>query len=384
MSAFDITTKLFPHVIDHDGNTVDPTSFANKYIALYFSAHWCGPCRNFTPRLADRYKKLVEEEGANLEIIFISADEDDEQAMEYFKTMPWKMLNFEKRELETELSRTFEVRGIPSLILLDTDGSLITNEGREVLMNTTPAKAKDYAAEKAEKERLRALEMAALKANFKAADFFGTKKVVDHDGNPISADHLKDKVVGIYFSAHWCPPCRGFTPKLAEKYQAFMADNKPFEIIFVSSDRDAHSAKEYFADMPWKLLDFEDRETKATLAELFEVSGIPTLVVVNADGSFHDEGREAIMKAETFEIFANYLEEKKIADAKLAAEIASYPDTIIVPEHEHPLTKMPSVYRGQYGCDACGVGGSGWVYHCDECGFDMHPACVMKSFKKDE
>ena len=23
-------------------------------------------------------------------------------------------------------------------------------------------------------------------------------------------------LVGIYFSAHWCPPCRGFTPKLVE------------------------------------------------------------------------------------------------------------------------------------------------------------------------
>ena len=33
-----------------------------------------------------------------------------------------------------------------------------------------------------------------------------------------TAEVLDGKVVGIYFSAHWCPPCRGFTPKLAEWY----------------------------------------------------------------------------------------------------------------------------------------------------------------------
>ena len=57
----------------------------------------------------------------------------------------------------------------------------------------------------------------------------------------VSADALSGKTVGIYFSAHWCPPCRGFTPKLAEAYQKLKANGKELEIVFVSSDRDQHS-----------------------------------------------------------------------------------------------------------------------------------------------
>ena len=39
------------------------------------------------------------------------------------------------------------------------------------------------------------------------------------DGSRVSVDALRGKVVALYFSAHWCPPCRGFTPKLKEFYE---------------------------------------------------------------------------------------------------------------------------------------------------------------------
>ena len=50
-----------------------------------------------------------------------------------------------------------------------------------------------------------------------AVDFFGDE-LKSKSGAVKTAEALADKVVAIYFSAHWCPPCRGFTPKLAEIY----------------------------------------------------------------------------------------------------------------------------------------------------------------------
>lgn len=92
------------------------------------------------------------------------------------------------------------------------------------------------------------------------------KELCGQDGVSIPTESLcgSNKVLGLYFSAHWCPPCRGFTPKLAEFYKA--VKNTPnaanFDIIFISSDRDEASFTDYFKDMPWKALPFADRDRK--------------------------------------------------------------------------------------------------------------------------
>lgn len=91
------------------------------------------------------------------------------------------------------------------------------------------------------------------------------------------------KHIGLYFSAHWCPPCRGFTPKLAEFYQAGLKEK--MEIVFVSSDKDEKAFKEYFGEMPWLALPYEKREEKETLSDTFGVQGIPSFVVLNPDGT---------------------------------------------------------------------------------------------------
>ncbi|KAI8615759.1 thioredoxin-like-domain-containing protein [Chytriomyces sp. MP71] len=91
------------------------------------------------------------------------------------------------------------------------------------------------------------------------------------------------KALGLYFSAHWCPPCRRFTPKLAEFYET-MRDH--LEIVFVSSDSDESQWSEYFASMPWFALPYSNFTTKSTLSNKFNVNGIPCLILLDPkDGS---------------------------------------------------------------------------------------------------
>jgi len=111
-------------------------------------------------------------------------------------------------------------------------------------------------------------------------------------------DALSEKdVVGLYFSAHWCPPCRSFTPLLAERFEKLNAAGKKLAVVFVSSDRSAEAFAEYHADMPFFALPFEDRARKAALSDKFSVKGIPTLVLLTRDGKLiTDDARSAVAK----------------------------------------------------------------------------------------
>ena len=89
----------------------------------------------------------------------------------------------------------------------------------------------------------------------------------------------------VYFSAHWCPPCRGFTPKLAAFYQDVNATAKNVEVIFVSFDRDQGSFQGYFNEMPWLAVNYSEASKREQLGSQFNVSGIPKLVLLRKNGT---------------------------------------------------------------------------------------------------
>ncbi len=116
-------------------------------------------------------------------------------------------------------------------------------------------------------------------------EFFG-EKLLKADGSEVPVKALAGKTVGIYFSAHWCPPCRGFTPVLVETYNEIVAAGKPFELVFVSSDQSEEKMFGYMTEvkMPWKALPFGS-DKKRALGDKYGVRGIPTLVIVDKDGN---------------------------------------------------------------------------------------------------
>ncbi len=134
----------------------------------------------------------------------------------------------------------------------------------------------------------KAAEAAAAAASPKASDamyeLFGDELRNTRD-KKVSVDALANKTIGIYFSAHWCPPCRAFTPSLVEFHNEMTQQGKPFEIVFVSSDRSKGDMYGYMKemDMPWLALPFGD-DHKKSLSKKYGVRGIPMLVIIDSKG----------------------------------------------------------------------------------------------------
>ena len=73
-------------------------------------------------------------------------------------------------------------------------------------------------------------------------ELVGDLKLEDKAGN--QAHLSKYDIVLLYFSAHWCPPCREFTPKLKSLYEKL--PKGAVKIIFVSRDRSKEEYTSYY------------------------------------------------------------------------------------------------------------------------------------------
>lgn len=123
--------RLSGKLVSLAGNMVTPVNDSRlngvKYYGLYYSASWCGPCRQFTPGFIETYRQ-IRRKHPEFEVIFISADHSAADMRDYMKgdKMPWLALKYELRERNPELLR-YSGPGIPCLVLVDAAGRVLAD-----------------------------------------------------------------------------------------------------------------------------------------------------------------------------------------------------------------------------------------------------------------
>merc|ERR1712159_200253 len=193
----------------------------------------------------------------NFEIIFVSSDRDASQFKEYYdEQAAWAALPFKDRATKNALSKKFKVRGIPTLVILDgKTGETITLDGRAGVSSEP--------------------EAFPWKPPSVADILSALPPFVDKEGEEVSLSERPGPL--LLFSAHWCPPCRGFTPKLVEFFSELEKKYPEASIAFVSSDKDSKAWASYYQSMGenWLSLPYDARDQKEKLSKAFGVNGIP-------------------------------------------------------------------------------------------------------------
>lgn len=269
------------------GQAVPVRSLCGKerVLGLYFSANWSPPCRMFTPTLSSFYESLKGGCPAgkdNLEIVQISWDKDIEGYTESTQAIPWLSLPFNQRDRQRKLSRKFGVHGIPRLVLLDGEtGRVITRDGFDRLSEDSSGTGFPW-RRKSLNDVMKGPLLQALAGSEMPQEVEATAAL---DGQ---------KVIGFYFSAHWCLPCRYFDPELIRAYELLKARGEKFQVVFVSADRSEEAFHRHVSGMPWLTIPYEDARNQLVKKHL-GVDGIPMLVLVDEKGNtITMNGRQAV------------------------------------------------------------------------------------------
>jgi nucleoredoxin len=161
-----IAAELNGRLVSLKGRTTVPYPGAElahaKYIALYYSAGWCGPCHVFTPALVEFYKKM-KPQYPDFEVIFVSQDRSEKEMQSYMleMSMPWPAVRYDFAKSSQALNK-YCGPAIPCLVLLNDKGEVISdsfadgkylgpgkvgNDLQSLLAAEPPAPLKDNAAQ---------------------------------------------------------------------------------------------------------------------------------------------------------------------------------------------------------------------------------------------
>ncbi|PUZ40742.1 hypothetical protein GQ55_9G447700 [Panicum hallii var. hallii] len=292
--------------------------------------------------------------------------------------MPWLAIPRGDKVCD-KLVRYFELRTLPTLVLIGPDGKTLNNNIADVIEEHCfeAWEAFPFSAEKLESftEKSKAKEASQTLGSLLVKDDLNF--VIQKEGAKVPVSELVGKTVILYFSAKWCPPCRDFLPTLVKEYSKIKEKHSDFEIIFISIDRDQSSYDEFFSDMPWLALPLGD-ERKESLMKKFKILEIPSLIVVGPSGVTLTKDARSHLLAHGADAFPFTEETLQELGKKLDGEAKAWPEKVKHELHErHELALARRDTADTYSCDGYEGLGSSWSYRCERCDFNLHPKCAL-------
>ena len=108
-----------------DGQSVSLSQFKGQVVLIDFWASWCGPCINDLP-----YLRKVKEKTADWPVVFlnISLDADEDDWREAIDEHEIKGVHV-RAGSGSEVAKTYQVMGIPSYHLVDSQGLIAEIHG---------------------------------------------------------------------------------------------------------------------------------------------------------------------------------------------------------------------------------------------------------------
>jgi thiol-disulfide isomerase/thioredoxin len=107
------------------------------------------------------------------------------------------------------------------------------------------------------------------------------------DGQRVSMDDLKGKVVLLDFWATWCGPCREALPHLQSIAKKF--EGQPLVVLSVSLDSDEQKWKDFIEKNGMTWMHYRDGDFNGPVSRMFAVQAIPHTFTIDADGVLQDE-----------------------------------------------------------------------------------------------
>jgi len=124
----------------------------------------------------------------------------------------------------------------------------------------------------------------SIGATVNYANVLSTASFQDYEGNTVTLEQFKGKVVMIDFWETWCTPCLKAFPSMSKAMKDYPNDFVVLAVNLGESDQDADVERFRNSNPEYPFVWLKDSEL---LANQLQVPGIPFKIFVSPDGSYH-------------------------------------------------------------------------------------------------